>query len=166
MPLPLTNDRWAYETNCFVCEPSNPAGLQIPFLLADEADHVFADFSLGSAHSGAPTLVHGGVSLALLDEAQAWACIAIAGQWALTHTTSSTFEQPVFVDHEHRVEARIESTGGPTLTTSAVIVDATGAVCVRSQASFHVLGPVDPDQRALGLGERYRHLLGDQRPEG
>lgn len=175
MATPLTNDRWGYDSNCFVCEARNASGLQIPFHLggagdagdgADEADTddvVFADFTLGGAHSGAPTLVHGGISLAILDEAQAWACIAIAGKWALTHTTTSTFDQPVFIDVEHRVEARVVNAAGEggRLETSAQILDARGQVLVRSTASFVVLGDVDPDQQALGLEGKHQHLLGE-----
>ena len=164
MATPLTNDRWGYESNCFVCEARNASGLQIPFHLEDADDVVFAEFTLGGAHSGAPTLVHGGVSLAILDEAQAWACIAIAGKWALTHTTTSSFDHPVFVDVEHRVEARVianESGEDGRLETTAQILDARGQVLVRSTASFVVLGDVDPDQQALGLGGKHQHLLGE-----
>ena len=71
MPTPLTNDIWDYESNCFVCEQSNEGGLRIPFQLDDDGDTVSASFRLGTTYSGAPALVHGGVSLALLDEAQA-----------------------------------------------------------------------------------------------
>lgn len=162
MPTPLTNDRWGYESNCFVCEARNASGLQIPFHLADGGDVVFADFRLGSDHSGAPTLVHGGVSLAVLDEAQAWACIAIEAKWALTHTTSATFDQPVFVDHDHRVEARIVSAQDGRIETTAAIHDTNGQTLVQSTASFIVLGDVDPQQQALGLGEHHQHLLGEE----
>jgi len=32
MPLlSLTNDRWGFASNCFACEPTNEAGLRIPF---------------------------------------------------------------------------------------------------------------------------------------
>lgn len=161
MPTPLTNDRWGYESNCFVCEARNASGLQIPFYLDDRGEAVVAAFRLGAAHSGAPTLVHGGVSLAILDEAQAWACIAIAGKWALTHTTTSTFDQPVFVDHDHQVQARVVAITDDRIETAGEIRNASDAVLVRSTASFVALGDVDPDQMALGLVEHHQHLLGE-----
>jgi len=161
MPTPLTNDRWGYESNCFVCEARNASGLQIPFHLDDAGDVVTAEFRLGTAHSGAPSLVHGGVSLAILDEAQAWACIAIAGKWALTHTTTSTFDQPVFVEHDHQVSARIVSVSDSRIETSGEIVNNAGDVLVRSTATFVILGDVDPEQKALGLAEHHQHLMGD-----
>jgi len=45
---------------------------------------VFAEFELDADYSGAPTLVHGGVTLALLDEAMSWATIALGGKFAYT----------------------------------------------------------------------------------
>ena len=69
----LRNDAWQFRSNCFVCEPSNTAGLAIPFFHDDEAGTVVADFTLDERFSGAPHYVHGGVALAVLDEAMAWA---------------------------------------------------------------------------------------------
>ena len=39
---PLENARWGFESNCFVCEPRNAAGLRIPFEHDDEAGVVLA----------------------------------------------------------------------------------------------------------------------------
>ena len=59
----LHNDDWGFETNCFVCEPKNDRGLQIPFFHDTERRLVIADFDFSDSFSGAPTLVHGGVTL-------------------------------------------------------------------------------------------------------
>jgi hypothetical protein len=40
----LHNDDWGFDTNCFVCEPSNPAGLQIPFFHDTDRGLVLAEF--------------------------------------------------------------------------------------------------------------------------
>ena len=85
----LHNDDWGYETNCFVCEQRNEGGLRVPFFHDTERNVVEADLRLSDTYSGAPTLLHGGVLLAVLDEAMAWATIAIAGQWALTSASSA-----------------------------------------------------------------------------
>jgi len=159
MPTPLTNDRWGYESSCFVCEASNQHGLQIPFQLDDDGETVSASFTLGAEHSGAPSLVHGGLSLAVLDEAQAWAVIAITRKWGLTRTTQATFDGAVFVDQPNRVAARVISDGDRTVTTEATICDPSGTVVVRSQASFTVVGVIDESQAALGLAEQHQGLL-------
>ena len=132
----LHNDDWGYETNCFVCEQRNEAGLRIPFFHDTEADIVDAVFELGDAHSGAPTLVHGGLQLAILDEAMAWAAIAVAGKWALTSSSSARFLGPVQVDVEHRVVAEVVSSGDDEISTVARILDADGRALTTASASF------------------------------
>lgn len=159
MPTPLTNDRWGYESNCYVCEPANEGGLRIPFQLEDDHATVTAAFTLDRTYSGAPALVHGGVSLALLDEAQAWACIAVAGKWALTVSTSAAFPEPVFVDHSYRVEAVIERVADGAVHTSGRIVDDAGTACATSTSVFQVVGEVDVDGALNGLSADRQHLI-------
>lgn len=137
---PLTNARWGFASNCFVCEPTNAAGLQLPFFHDTAAGEVVADFDLGDAFSGAPSYLHGGVVLAVLDEAMAWAAIAIAGQWAVTKTTSTEFARPVRVGRAHRVRASISSVTEREILAVATIVDAKDRTCASSSAAFTPLG--------------------------
>ena len=137
----LTNEAWGVTSNCFVCEPTNGAGLRIPFFHDEAADTVRADFELGPQFSGAPTYVHGGVLLALLDEAMAWAAIAVGGQWAVTGETTTRFEQPVMVGERYRVTARIEDREcASKLMTAAEITDRAGTGRARATATLIVLG--------------------------
>ncbi len=161
MPTPLTNDRWGYESSCFVCEQSNASGLQIPFQLDDDGVTVSATFTLSAEHSGAPALVHGGLSLAVLDEAQAWAVIAVTQKWGLTKSTQASFEGAVFVDHPNSVRAWIVEHDDARVHTEAAIVDHTGTEVVRSSSIFTVVGVVDETQAALGLSAKHMGLLGD-----
>ena len=55
----LTNEQWGFSSNCFVCEPTNGAGLRIPFFHDTERDVVTAEFDLTDAFSGTPSYVHG-----------------------------------------------------------------------------------------------------------
>jgi acyl-coenzyme A thioesterase PaaI-like protein len=137
---PLTNARWGFASNCFVCEPSNAAGLQLPFFHTDDDDVVVADFTLGNAFSGAPAYLHGGVLLSVLDEAMAWAAIAVAGQWAVTKTTTTDFERPVRVDRPHTVRASIESADEREIRAVAAITDGKGRTCATAVALFVPLG--------------------------
>lgn len=87
----LRNEQWGFESNCFVCEPRNDAGLRLPFEHDDEDDVVVCEFTLDDRFSGAPRFLHGGVLLAVLDEAMAWATIAIAGKFAVTEESTTRF---------------------------------------------------------------------------
>ena len=136
----LHNEDWGFDTNCFVCEPRNAGGLRIPFHHDDERAAVVATFTLDSTFSGAPSYVHGGVSLAVLDEAQAWATIAVGGKLAVTAETTARFERPVLVDKTYRVEARLTGQDAERITTEAQILDHRDRVCATSTATFAVLG--------------------------
>ena len=137
---PLTNERWGFSSNCFVCEPGNAAGLRIPFEHDDEADVVRASFTLDDRFSGAPAYIHGGVTLAVLDEAMAWATIAIGGRFAVTSETTTRFAYPIKVGRGYTVEARVDGGDGTTMRTSATVLDERGRPCVTADATFTVLG--------------------------
>ena len=159
----LTNDAWGVDSCCYVCEASNDEGLRLAFWADDERSVVEADLSLPIAYSGAPAVVHGGLSLAVLDEAQAWATIAFGGWFAVTTETGARFHQPVWVDHEHRVEGWITSHNGDTFTTAGRIVDARGTECVTATATFLAIGEATPEALARDIDageERQRRFLG------
>ena len=130
---------WGFPTRCFVCEPSNPSGLRIPFSYDDEARLVHAEFAFGPEYSGSPRYVHGGVVLALLDEAMAWAAIASAGRFAVVRETTTTFEHGVLVGEPYRVEAEVETAGSIRMAAQARVVDRNGRRCARARARLVVL---------------------------
>jgi uncharacterized protein (TIGR00369 family) len=135
----LSNERWGFSSSCFVCEPTNAVGLRQAFFHDAERDVVVAELELGEEHSGAPTYVHGGVTLAVLDEAMAWAAIACGGKLAVTHETSTTFDYPVRVGRKYRVEARLTERDERQFRAEAVVLDAKDRPCVRAACTLHVL---------------------------
>jgi acyl-coenzyme A thioesterase PaaI-like protein len=151
MPLvALDNDGWGFTTNCFVCEPRNEAGLRIPFFHDTERSIVVADFELDDRFSGAPSWAHGGVSLAICDEAMAWAVIAIHHRWAVTKTASASFERPVRIGKRYRVEARVARAGDDQVDATAQIASAdSGRVCVSSDATMAIVSEVQAP--AMGI---------------
>lgn len=136
---PLTNITWGFESSCFVCEPDNPRGLGVPFFHDEEAGLVTAEFRLGAEFSGAPHYVHGGVLLAMLDEAMAWAAIAVAGRFAVVQSTATTFDRPVRIDEPHRLEASIQEHTDTAVTARAHISDAADRRCAEARARLVVL---------------------------
>ena len=139
----LTNDDWGLDSSCFVCEATNAAGLQLKLWADDDLGQVWADVNLGVEFSGAPTLVHGGISLAILDEVQAWAVIALAGSWAVTVETAATFPRPIRLDTDYRAIGEVESRDGNRVTTSGRIETPKGLLCVSSTATFQVLAEAE-----------------------
>jgi acyl-coenzyme A thioesterase PaaI-like protein len=149
--LALTNEQWSIDTNCFVCEPTNAHGLKLPFFA--ENDTVVADFLLDDRYSGAPNFVHGGVLLAILDEAMAWAIIALGGKFALTASTSADFDGPVFVGHEYSVVAWLTEQGDTTMCAAAEIRYKSKPV-VRASASFVVVSEVQALEAGASSADR------------
>jgi acyl-coenzyme A thioesterase PaaI-like protein len=156
---PLTNDGWGFATNCFVCEARNERGLHIPFFHDTDRGLVVAEFALGNEYSGAPTWIHGGVALAILDEAMAWAAIAIRHRWAVTKSSSADFDRPVLVDHEYRLEAAVTSATDETIETESQIISVErGKTCVRARATMSVVTSVQAP--ALGADPTSDYLRG------
>lgn len=139
----LTNDDWGLDSSCFVCEAQNTAGLQLELWADDERAQVWADLNLGAEFSGAPTLVHGGISLAVLDEVQAWAVIALAGSWAVTIETAAKFPRPLRLNSDYRAIGEIAGRDGNQVTTTGRIETPKGLVCVTSTATFQVIGEAE-----------------------
>jgi uncharacterized protein (TIGR00369 family) len=55
--------------HCFGCGPANPQGLQLVFILDNEAHTATAQLNLTRLHEGAPGYIHGGILATLMDEA-------------------------------------------------------------------------------------------------
>ncbi|MGE5597205.1 MAG: PaaI family thioesterase [Hyphomicrobiales bacterium] len=146
----LDNRDWDFGSNCWVCDPNNSKGLQVPFYLDEEARRVVAEFTPEVHHSGAPRFAHGGFSMALLDEGMAWAVIALAKQWGVTRRATSVFSRPVRLGEPHSLACWVEGGHASDLTVGGEIVDARGKVCVSVRAEFYVMTEEEAE-RALGV---------------
>ncbi len=145
----LDNASWGFESNCFVCEATNDGGLRIPFFYDDEAAEVFADYSLGTTFSGTPAYVHGGITMAVLDEAMAWAAIAVAKAFSLTERNTTVFRRAVKVGRPYRVQAVVVERTNDRIETKATVSDERGRLCVEASALFR---PMNPEQAKSAIG--------------
>ena len=136
---PLQNTAFGFPSECFVCDAANPVGLRLAFSHDDERGKVVSDFTLGAQYSGAPRFVHGGLVLAILDEAMAWAAIAIAGRFAVSRTSKASFRRPVMVDVAHRVEAVVEDHDDASVQARAQVLNPEGKRCAEASARLVVL---------------------------
>jgi acyl-coenzyme A thioesterase PaaI-like protein len=89
--------------SCFVCGPDNAVGLHVPFT-RDGPHGSRADYTAREEHCGWPGLLHGGVALALLDEALAWA-LYFQGLFGVTARLETRFRQPIRVGERLIVRA-------------------------------------------------------------
>ena len=95
MPLEVEPTPWRVpKTNhCYVCGPDNASGLHVPFV-PDGAHGSRAVYTARAEHCGWPGLLHGGVALALMDEALAWS-LYFQGLFGVTARIETRFRQPI-----------------------------------------------------------------------
>ena len=149
---PLTNT-FAFETRCFVCDQDNEGGLRQRFFLEESLGRVVAEFIPSVDHSGAPNYAHGGVSMAVLDDAMAWAIIAIKDRFGLTRKVEVEFIRPLLVGGAYEVQAWVESFEDRSLVARAELRNSDGKLCVAAKASYTVL-TLEEAEQAIGAGAR------------
>lgn len=145
---PLTNT-FAFGTLCFVCDPDNAGGMRQQFYLDDDLGRVVAEFVPEAAHSGAPNYTHGGASMAVLDDAMAWAIIALKERFGITRKCEVDFIRPVMIGASHDVQAWVESFEDRALLARAEMRNSDGKLCVAAKATYIVM-TLDEAQNAIG----------------
>jgi acyl-coenzyme A thioesterase PaaI-like protein len=134
-----------------VCDPKNSGGLRQRFFLDRERGRAVAEFTPTADHSGAPNYAHGGATMAVLDDAMAWAIIALKERFGLSRRVETDFVRPVVIGKTYAVEAWVESFEDRTLEARAELKSGSGKLCVASKGLYMVM-TVDEAQQAIGTG--------------
>jgi len=121
--------------NCFACGPSNPIGMHLHFDLADDGDGVVARATLAPVFQGWRGIAHGGIVMALLDEAMAHAA-GYAGHRGVTASVSVRFRKPVPLEAPIEVRGRVTWQRRNVLGVEAGIFGADGELLARAEGSF------------------------------
>jgi acyl-coenzyme A thioesterase PaaI-like protein len=145
----LLTNTFGIDSRCFVCDPDNEAGLRQSFYLDDDEGVVVAQFTPGYDPSGAPKYAHGGVSMAILDDAMAWAVIALRQRFGLTRRAEIDFARAVRVGVRHDVCAWVEEFDGRRLIARAELRDDAGFPCVSARAEYVVI-TMEEARKAIG----------------
>ena len=116
-------------------------GLRNPFAALSAADrevtedkHVRFSMDLGAGYEGAPGLVHGGVSAAILDQLLGEAA-AVGGGPGMTGRLTVHYRRPTPLGKLY-AEGWLESTAGRKTTVRGHIKDADGQVTVEAEGLF------------------------------
>jgi uncharacterized protein (TIGR00369 family) len=127
--------------NCFACGPSNPIGLHLHFDRA-ETEGVRCSALLASQFQGWRGIAHGGIVMALLDEAMAHAA-GFAGQRGVTASVSVRFRKPVPLERPIEIRGRVTWHRRNVLGVEAKIFDESGTLLAESDGSFVSRGPLE-----------------------
>jgi acyl-coenzyme A thioesterase PaaI-like protein len=95
--------------DCFGCGDDNAAGINLKDLRLDEDGITRATLRPQPHHVGFPGILHGGIAMAALDEAMAYACTLTTGTWVATAKMEVKLRRPVPTTGALPVEAGIES---------------------------------------------------------
>jgi uncharacterized protein (TIGR00369 family) len=119
---------------CFVCGQDNPHGLRLRCRLED--GRVRISHTAREADLGWKTFVHGGITMALLDEAMAWAAMVAAKRPCVTAEITVRLRRPAAVGMRLLVEGAVSEAGGRILATAGRLLDEQGGELAAAAAKF------------------------------
>jgi uncharacterized protein (TIGR00369 family) len=124
--------------NCFACGPDNPIGMHVHFDRDDDGD-VSARVTLASHYQGWRGIAHGGIVMALLDEAMAHAA-GFTGHRGVTATVDVRFRKPVPLEQPIEARGRVVWQRRNVLGVEASVLDAAGNELAHAEGRFVSLG--------------------------
>jgi uncharacterized protein (TIGR00369 family) len=128
--------------NCFACGPENPIGMHVHFDRATDTDGVLARLDLAPVYQGWREIAHGGIVMALLDEAMAHAA-GFAGHRGVTASVNVRFRKPVPLERPIEVRGRVAWQRRNVLGVEASILDADGNLLAQAKGHFVSRGRLD-----------------------
>ncbi len=127
---------------CFACGPENPIGLHLQFESTEDGVHAHA--TLSEQFQGWRGIAHGGIALALLDEAMAHAA-GYAGYRGVTGSMNARFRKPVPLGSPIDIEGKIKWMRRNVLEIEATVRDGEGSVLVEAEGRFVAKGRVEDE---------------------
>jgi uncharacterized protein (TIGR00369 family) len=137
-----SNDVPFDDGNCFACGPENPIGMHVHFGLAEGFGSVRARCTLGPQYQGWRGIAHGGIVMALLDEAMAHAA-GFAGHRGVTAAINVRFRRPVPLGEPIEVRGRVAWQRHRVLGVEAGIFDAAENLLAQAEGRFVSRGKLD-----------------------
>jgi uncharacterized protein (TIGR00369 family) len=126
--------------NCFACGPENAEGMHLHF--EPDGEGVLCRATLDAKFQGWRGIVHGGIAMALIDEAMAHAA-GFAGHRGVTASVNVRFRKPVPVGKPIEVRGRVTWSRRNVLGVEAQVLDEAGTVLVQGEGSFVSRGPLE-----------------------
>ncbi|MDP9024267.1 MAG: PaaI family thioesterase [Candidatus Eremiobacteraeota bacterium] len=126
--------------NCFACGPENPIGLHLHF--ENDGAGVRARITLSENFQGWKSIAHGGIAIALLDEAMAHAA-GHAGHRGVTGSMSVRFRKPVPIGVPLDVRGQVAWHRRNVLGLVATVSDESGKTLVHADGNFVSMATID-----------------------
>ncbi|MES1206348.1 MAG: PaaI family thioesterase [Pseudomonadota bacterium] len=146
MPQPIP--RRADFSNCYVCGPDNPRGLRMTF--EREGDLVVSTYTPALDLGGYGTILHGGVTSTLLDEAMAWAVYGLLDRLSLTTEMRVRFLRQLRCGDRLTITGTVTGTDRKGAATRAEIRDSAGVLSADATGTMRFLSIAVAERLARG----------------
>ncbi len=126
--------------HCFFCGPENDFGLKLRFRHDREAGEVICEYTPEQRFQGQTNVLHGGMQMALLDEAMWWAGYAQTGvKEAVTVNASFRLLRPVLIGEPHTIACKVKSFEGNSIRLTGAIINKDGKKCTAVKGEYRVI---------------------------
>lgn len=129
-----TSGTLPWTRTCFVCGVENPNGLHLRSRV--EGDRVVLDHVTRAADLGYRHLVHGGISMTLLDEVMTWAAILTLQQACVAAELTVRLKRPVSVGQSLRVEGWVAGRKLRLLSAEGRVLDDRGETLAAATGKY------------------------------
>jgi uncharacterized protein (TIGR00369 family) len=126
---------------CFACGSDNPIGLHLRFRI--EGETAVCETALLPAFQGWRGVAHGGIVMALIDEAMAYAASAV-GWKGVTAECTTRFRRPVPLGAALRVKGTVTWQRRNVVGVAAEIFDADGTLLASGEGKFVGKARIEP----------------------
>jgi uncharacterized protein (TIGR00369 family) len=133
---------------CWACGPDNPHGLHLDF--QREGNKVVCIHTPPRELAGYGTILHGGVTSTLLDEAMVWAIYGAVERLSMTTELNVRFHAPVRCSVPLTLTGWVIATDRRHATARAEISDASGSVRASGEGRLRFLSPEAAMRLAAG----------------
>jgi acyl-coenzyme A thioesterase PaaI-like protein len=131
---------------CFACGAENEIGMHLKFERTENG--ALAHATLGDQFQGWRGIAHGGIALALLDEAMAHAA-GYAGYRGVTGSMNARFRKPVPLNAPIEIKGRVKWMRRNVLEMEARVSDRAGNVLVEAEGRFVAKGRIEDEDDKL-----------------
>ena len=137
MPIPIAR-RFGF-SSCFACGPDNPRGLHLDF--QRDGDSVVCVHTPDAALGGYGSILHGGVTSTLLDEAMVWAIYGVLDRLSMTTELNVRFLAPIRCGAPLTLTGWVGTTDRRHASARAEIRDKAGTLCASGDGRLRFLSP-------------------------
>lgn len=129
-----TSGTLPWTKSCFVCGEANPHGLRLRSRV--EGDRIVLEHMTREADLGWRHIVHGGISMTLLDEVMTWAAILTLRRATVAAEITVRLKRPVLAGQAIRAEGWVGEARSKLVVAEGHLIDQAGLVLASATGKY------------------------------